>query len=402
MKEMKMTQNSTKAVRWLAVSAVPLVMICSLASTPARSQQATAAIQIQSPGQDRFPQEQVDQLVAPIALYPDSLLTQVLMASTYPLEVVEAARWSHDNPTLKGNALSDAMQAQSWDPSVKALTAVPQTLQMMSDKLDWTQQLGDAFLAQQQDVLAAVQRLRVEALAAGTLQSSPQQTVTTAPVPNGLAYADLPQPIVIEPAKPDLYYVPVYDPAVAYGSWDYPAYPPFYWSPPGFVASNVISFAAGVAVGAAIWGECDWWHRNVIINVNRYNVFNHASISVANNSWAHDPAHRQGVPFRNANVTSRLGLVSENAARDVLKDRTDVQRLGEARGSEETRSDVDTKPREAFHESGREFNPIERERASQGLREVAPRGDAGLREMRSDVRSDPRALEGGLRGRDRF
>jgi hypothetical protein len=407
MKEMKMTQSTTKAARWLAASAIPLLLISSVALTPARGQEAAAAMQTQSSIQDKLPEGQVEQLVAPIALYPDSLLTQVLMASTYPLEVVEAGRWSHDNQTLTGNALSQAMLVQSWDPSVKALTAVPQTLQMMSEKLDWTQQLGDAFLTQQPDVLAAVQKLRAEAQAAGNLQSSPQQTVTTAPVPSELAYADVPRPVVIEPANPDIYYVPVYDPAVAYGAWDYPAYPPFYWSPPGFVGSNVVSFAAGVAVGAAMWGGCDWWHHNVIINVNRYNIFNHPSISVANNTWIHDPAHRQGVPYRNANMTSRFGGVNETAARDAMKDRIDVQRPGEFHGPEQTRSDADTKPaREVFREPDREFNPVARERVSQGLREFAPRGDAGPREMRSDFRPDSRAFEGGfhgqVRGRDRF
>ena len=400
-----MTQSTTKAARWPAASAIPLLLIWSVALTPARGQEAAA--QTQSSTQDKLPEGQVEQLVAPIALYSDSLLTQVLMASTYPLEVVEAARWSHDNPTLTGNALSQAMQVQSWDPSVKALTAVPQTLQMMSEKLDWTQQLGDAFLTQQPDVLAAVQRLRAEAQVAGNLQSSPQQTVTTAPVPSELAYADVSRPIVIEPANPDVYYVPVYDPAVAYGAWDYPAYPPFYWSPPGFVASNVVSFAAGVAVGAAIWGECDWWHHNVVINVNRYNIFNHASISVANHTWVHDPAHRQGVPYRNANMTSRFGGVNETAARDALKDRIDVQHPGEVHGPEQTRGDADTKPaRDVPHEPDREFNPVERERVSQGLREFAPRGEAGPRKMRSDFRPDSRALEAGfhgpVRGRDRF
>ena len=102
------------------------------------------------------------------------------------------------------------------------------------------------------------------------------------------------QPIVIEPVNPDVYYVPVYNPAVVYGAWGYPDYPPFYWSPPGFVASNIVSFAAGVAVGAAIWGGCDWWHNNVIINVNRYNVFNRTDINITNNIWVHNPgASRQ-------------------------------------------------------------------------------------------------------------
>jgi hypothetical protein len=298
-----------------------------LAVAPARAQDATAVApaQTQTPIEEKLSEGQIDQLVAPIALYPDPLLSQVLMASTYPLEVVEAARWSHDNSMVNGQALQAAMQTQSWDPSVKALTAVPQTLQMMSDKLDWTQQLGDAFLAQQQDVLAAVQKLRAEAQAAGNLQSTPQQVVTGAPAPVGVAASNVPPPIVIEPVNPDVYNVPVYDPAVAYGVWGYPDYPPFYWSPPGFVASNVVSFAAGVAVGAAIWGGCDWWNHNVIINVNRFNVFNHTNINVANDTWTHDPAHRHGVPYQNVGLTRHFGVANEAAAREAFRDRADIE-----------------------------------------------------------------------------
>src|ERR1700733_12281001 len=159
-----MTNRTTMALRRLALCAVPVVLMSGLASAPARAQDATAAVpataQTQTPTEQQLSEGQIEQLVAPIALYPDPLLSQVLMASTYPLEVVEAARWSQNNSMAKGEALQDAVQGQSWDPSVKALTAVPQTLQMMSDKLDWTQQLGDAFLAQQQQVLAAVQTLR--------------------------------------------------------------------------------------------------------------------------------------------------------------------------------------------------------------------------------------------------
>jgi len=246
------------------------------------------------------------------------------MASTYPLEVIEAARWSQANSTIKGEALQDAMQSQSWDPSVKALTAVPQTLQMMNDKLDWTQQLGDAFLAQQQQVLAAVQTLRAQAQAEGNLQSTPQQTVTLTPAPADVAASGgIAQAITIEPVNPEVYYVPVYNPAVAYGSWQYPSYPPFYWSPPGFVASNVVSFAAGVAVGAAIWGQCDWWHNNVNINVNNFNAFNHTNVT--SNTWDYNPEHRHGVPYRNASVARRFGGANEAAARDAFRDRTAAQ-----------------------------------------------------------------------------
>jgi hypothetical protein len=185
-----MTDKISKNVSRLALCAAPLVLAWNVATVPARAQDAPApaATQTQTQNDQTFSQAQIAQLVAPIALYPDPLLTQILMSSTYPLEVVEAARWSHDNPSVKGQALETAMQNQSWDPSVKALTSVPQTLEMMSDKIDWTQQLGDAFLAQQQDVLNAVQQLRAEAQGAGNLKSTPQQVVTTAPAPAADCY----------------------------------------------------------------------------------------------------------------------------------------------------------------------------------------------------------------------
>ena len=170
---------------------------------------------------------QLDQLLAPVALYPDQLLGQILMASTYPLEVVEAARWVEDpnNARLKGDQLAAALQDKDWDPSVKSLAPFPQILRMMDDRLDWMQKLGDAFLAQQNEVMDSVQRLRRQAEEAGTLQSSPQQTVTTQD-----------QTITVEPANPNVVYVPVYDPTVVYGAWPYPDLPPYYFPPPGFVS----------------------------------------------------------------------------------------------------------------------------------------------------------------------
>src|SRR5215469_2508907 len=162
--------------RKLNTFGVGVLIFAALNANPTRSQDAPATPTTRTAAQ-------LEQLVAPIALYPDALLSQILMASTYPLEVVAAARWSQANPTISGEALKTAMEKQTWDPSVKALTAVPQTLQMMNDKLDWTQQLGDAFLAQQGEVLDAVQRLRARADANGQLKSTPQQTVTTTPRP---------------------------------------------------------------------------------------------------------------------------------------------------------------------------------------------------------------------------
>jgi hypothetical protein len=274
---------------------------------------------------------QLEQLVAPIALYPDALLSQVLMASTYPLEVVQAARWAQANSGVTGKALEDAMQSQSWDPSVKALTAVPQTLQMMNDKLDWTRELGDAFLAQQSDVLDAVQRLRARADAAGNLKTTEQQRVTKASAPagtttqpSGAAPAPSGPVYTIESTNPDEYYVPIYDPGVVYGAWPYPEYAPFYWYPPGYAGGRLLSFAAGVLAGAAIWGGIDWWRHRVNINVNRFNQFNRTNI--VNRNWVHNPAHRGAVPYRDRNVAQRFGNPAQAAAREAFRGKADAGR----------------------------------------------------------------------------
>jgi hypothetical protein len=382
----KMTNRIAMRARRFALCAVPLVLVSNFATAPARAQNTAVPAQIQSQNQASFSQAQIQQLVAPIALYPDSLLTQILMASTYPLEVVEAARWSRDNPTIKGQALQGAMQAQSWDPSVKALTAVPQTLEMMNDKLAWMEELGDAFLAQQQDVLNAVQKLRAEAQAAGNLQSTPQQIVTTASVPAGVVASGAQRPIVIEPVNPDVYYVPVYNPAVVYGTWDYPNYPAFYWSPAGFVASNIISFGAGVAVGAAIWGGCDWWHNNVIINVNQYNIFNHTNI--ANDVWAHNPAHRGNVPYSNAALAQRFGRANDVAAREAFRDRGDAQHDDLFRDrSDVQRNNPDLRP-DARHDDS--LSRAEGDADRRIAPAISDRRDDGLR--RDDDRAIDRAM----------
>jgi Protein of unknown function (DUF3300)/Chaperone of endosialidase len=275
---------------------------------------------------------QLEQLVAPIALYPDALLSQVLMASTYPLEVVAAARWVLANPGVTGKALEDAMQKQSWDPSVEALTAVPQTLQMMNDKLDWTRDLGDTFLAQQADVLDAVQRLRQRADNAGNLKTTEQQRVVMTAAPAGAAPpAETAPPAgrapqssgapasvyAIESTNPDEYYVPIYDPGVVYGTWPYPEYEPFYWYPPGWVGRGVVSFAAGAAVGAAIWGGIDWWRHRVEINPVRYNSFNRTNI--VNRDWTHNPTHRGAIPYRDRNVAQQFSRPGQAAAREAFR-----------------------------------------------------------------------------------
>ncbi len=277
-----------------------------------------STVQAQQQGTQTLSTAQVEQLVAPIALYPDDLLSQVLMASTYPLEVVEAARWSSENPKVTGKELEDAMQKQAWDPSVKALTAVPQTLQMMNDQIKWTQNLGDAFLAQQNDVLDAVQRLRARADAAGNLKSTPQQTVRRANRPANVSAASGAPATAYEivPTVPDEYYVPIYDPTVAYGAWPYPDYLPYYWYPLGW-GGGWWGYGAGFFAGAAIWGGVNWWNRNVYVNHHRYNQFNRTNIN--NPNWSHRPEHRRGVPYADQQVANRFGDQGRGKARDQAR-----------------------------------------------------------------------------------
>ena len=305
-----------------------------------------------APQPPTFKPEELEQLVAPIALYPDPLLAQVLMASTYPLEVVEAARWQTQNSALKDKALEDALLQQTWDPSVKSLTAFPPVLTMLNDKLDWTQKLGDAFLSQQNDVMEAVQRLRAKAAAAGNLESNAQQSVTVEQAPANVQQtvivegqpAPPPQIIKIEPAQPEVIYVPTYNPTVAYGAWPYPASPPYSYYPPGYAATSVISFGVGMAVGASLWGGCNWgWGGNndVNINVNRYNNFNHTNIS--NNNWQHNVDHRKGVQYRDNATREKYnrGVSGGSDSREAFRGRADQGRQDIARGAAK---DYQTKP----------------------------------------------------------
>lgn len=252
---------------------------------------------------------QLDALVAPIALYPDALLSEILMASTYPLEVVEADRWADANKNLKGDALAAAVKQQSWDDSVKSLVATPDVLDMMSSKLDWTQALGNAVLAQQPDVMDAIQRLRARAQANNKLVSNQQQTVSTQDQGGS-------QVIVIAPTEPDTLYVPYYDPSVVYGPWPYPAYPPYYWGAPGYIAAGIIAtgiaFGAGYALGRWVsggyWGGgVNWGGNNITINNNRNININNINRGGNGNNWTHNPAHRQGVRYPNANVAAKFG-----------------------------------------------------------------------------------------------
>jgi hypothetical protein len=269
-------------------------------SPPAQAQPAQPQTGQPEPSQPLLKPEQLDALAAPIALYPDVLLVNVLAASTYPLEVVQADRWLTAHKSLKGDALKKEVDKQSWDDSVKALASTPSVLSVMSEKLDWTKDLGDAVLAQQPDVMDAIQRLRSKAQANNKLTTTKQQKVSVQQQQNK-------QVIVIESAVPDTMYVPYFDPAVVYGEWPYQAYPPYYFAAPPYIGAAVI--AAGIAFGAGFalgrWGNywgggCNWGNNNFFINRSN-------SINNIGNNWQHNPAHRQGVKYGNANVAQRFG-----------------------------------------------------------------------------------------------
>jgi len=306
-----------------------------LAQSPTAGQPAPA-----TPARTILKAEEVDQLLAPVALYPDALLAQVLMASTYPLEIVQAARWAKTNKGKTGSALEAAMQTQTWDPSVKSLVAVPQVLQLLDERLEWAQRLGDTFLAQREDVMNSVQRLRSKAVAAGKLQSTKEQTVSTQSAASKTV-------IVIQPTNPQTVYVPLYNPTVVYGAWPYPAYPPYPYYPPGYIAGTALAFTTGVAVGAALWGGVNWGRNDVNINVNQYNSYNRTNIT--NNNWQHDSVHRGGVPYRDAGVAQQYGRGSANphASRDAYRGRSTADLTSELgdRSRNNPRSDADMRDR---------------------------------------------------------
>jgi hypothetical protein len=280
----------------------------------------------------KFSPAQIEQLVAPVALYPDGLAVQILMAATYPLEIVEAARWRAKNASLKDEALDQALESRNWDPSVESLTHFPELLQRMSDNLDWTKDLGDAFLGQKDEVLEGVQRMRAKAYEAGTLKTTKEQVVTREIVQEK-------EIIRVEPADPQVVYVPTYSPSEAYGStWATPApyYPAMMAYPPGYVAgASLLSFGAGMAVGAAVWGDCDWGHNEVYNNGggggNNQNVNINKEKNVdrskdrgkdrtnrdgGRQKWQHSPEHRGGVGYRDQASAKKFQGRDQVASRD--------------------------------------------------------------------------------------
>ena len=354
---------------WLVVTLLPGVTGGASGQTqkpsPAPVQAAAAQGTAEEGDQSLLKQEQLDQMLAPIALYPDPLLTQLLMASTYPLEVVQADRWVKEHKDLTGDALTAELEKQPWDASVKSLVNFPQILAMMSEKLDLTVKLGDAFLEQQADVMNTIQKLRGKAKAAGNLESNERRTVTVeaaAPATQPSAAQVTPEPsqiIVVQPADPQVIYIEDDDPDVVYGAWWYPYYPPAPYPPPHYWGSNLLSFGLGAAWGYA-WGHSDWHGEDIDIDIDQNLDINHnidrdkykaeaeqrrterqggreaRQGERGQGTWQHDRQHRQGVPYKDQRTAQKYGAADRSrqtaAARDAYRGRTDAGRADVARG----------------------------------------------------------------------
>ena len=398
----------TRGITEKCSRAMVLVLVFMVAAPPGTfGQQADQPV---------FKQEELEQILAPIALYPDSLLAQILIASTYPLEVVQADRWAKQNATLKGDALTAALEKQPWDPSVKSLVNFPQVLAMMSEKLDWTQKLGDAFLAQQKDVMASVQTLRKRAVDAGTLKTREEQKVIVEQ-----------ETIVIQSASPQVVYVPTYNPTVVYGAWPYPAYPPAPYYPPGYVAGTaLLSFGVGMAVGAAwgyAWGGCNWHGGDVDVEVNRNTNINN-NINRGNyakqyqggqGTWQHNPEHRKGVSYRDQATGQKYNRASTNEAvqsrenargraeagrqdlarggADQFKDRQDAGRPGGLEGRPTTR---EAGSRDSSRQGGSALSGMDR--GGSETRDFSNRGSSSRQSMSSGSRSGGGFSGAGSRG----
>ena len=362
-----------RQIQNIAVRSVPVTLAILLAAPPlpraqqppgaqqppATQQAAPAPAQPEAAAQpgdndvQPFKPEELEAIVAPIALYPDPLVAQVMMAATYPLEVIQAARLMKASPNLKGDALNEELKKHDWDDSVKSLCSFPQTLDILNEKIDWMQKLGDAFLDQRKETMDAIQRMRAKAQAQGNLKSNEQQKViveaveTTPPPPPQPGQPPAPPPaeqtvIKIEPANPQVVYVPTYNPTVVYGSYP-PAYPPYYPYPPAYPwGAAALSFGVGMAVGAAVWGGCNWGGGDVDVDVNKSNNFTNnvnrgdKATQIKNErgsrqsqggkqSFNHDPSHRKGAQYRDKGTQQKYnrGSSPQAGSRDSYRGRGD-------------------------------------------------------------------------------
>lgn len=352
------------AFRWLVL---PLLVLLFVPAPRLAVAQDMDYVEYYAP----YSSEELAQMLAPIALYPDALLAQVLMASTYPIEVVEADRFVRAHPGLRDAALDNALLNKDWDPSVKALSHFPSILALMSERIGETTELGNAFLAQEADVMAMVQQLRAQAHAQGHLASNTLQQVIVEK-----------ETIIIQPANPRVVYVPYYDPYYVYGSWWYPAYPPYYWGPPGVRVSYGISYWPGFYFSFSFgsWSHVDW-HRHVIyLDVHtRPRFVRHDRWIVSPGPWRHAPAHRRGVAYRDS-YTARKYTATSYRTTDVRRDgrgtsdyrQRELDRRITNRGPQDAnqrgnvRSGIERSRQQQHIERDRQNKQIERSRQERG------------------------------------
>ncbi len=350
-RKVKMTHAVPQSLMRRTPASSFIALICSLLIAPGDTmllaQQAQNAATPEQQTPSKIPPEQLDSLVAPIALYPDPMLSQTLVASTYPLEVVQLQQWLTKNSGLKDQALADAVKKQGWDPSIQVMAALPQVVKQMAENIKWTADLGNAFLSQQDDVMGAVQRMRQKAKDTGNLKSSEQQKVETKVVESKSV-------IVIEQANPQVVYVPSYNPTVVYGPPVY-AYPPIAYPPPGYYAAGMaISFGVGVAMGA-FWGGGGWgygcgWHgggnaivinnnNNFVSNYNRQNINRSGNRSnVGNSTWQHNPQHRGGAPYSDRATATKYGGTARG---DSMATRQATARQNQSLGNRQQAGSMD-------------------------------------------------------------
>ena len=341
--------------------------------------------------QTKLSNAQLDQLMAPVALYPDALLSQILMGSTYPDDIAAAAKWSAAHSSQSGDDAVRAVESETWDPSVKSLVAFPSVMDMMGREPTWVKSVGDAFLAQPDAVMDSVQRLRTQAQKAGNLKSTPEQTVKTTTQNEKTV-------VVIEPADPQVVYVPSYNPTVVYGTWAYPSYPPYYYPPPPgsmFATSLVagIGFGLGVAAINSMWGDADWGRGDIDIDVDRYNNINvnnrldRTNVNNNRSTWQHNAANRGNAPY--ADQASRQRFDSQRQA--GLQNRAQAGQGAAAAGSRDA-----ARQRAAQSFEGRTGQPIAGHSGNAGAR-----GQQGSRGDGAAGRAQGQGPQGGQGARDR-
>lgn len=294
--------SRTNAVR--SAAALLAVVLCAAGPARAQSPDATPPVEAVADSTAGLPAEQLQSLVAPVALYPDALLAQTLVAATYPLEIIQLQQWLQKHPDLEGEALTSALEDQPWDPSIKSMAAVPDVVDRLANDIQWTTDLGNAFLAQQADVLDAAQTMRRKAQETGALETNEQMIVEVQVVERDTI-------VIVESANPEVIYVPVYDPVVVYPPVVY-AYPPIYY-PPYPPGAPFIAFSVGVAWGAHYGGSCcgcGWGGNSIYINnSNNFNQINHrgGAGQGGNGNWAHNPEHRGAAPYGDKATANKYG-----------------------------------------------------------------------------------------------